>query len=130
VFYICNVYRFHQYSLQCGMTPSEYIKQMLMSTQERINYLLKPGRSINIRSLYDNCESHCFRVSPSIVLFQRFVPGNLYNVTLTIQNITKVNLSYSKSYISLICNVLFPVTLTLHNYYIIFTSLYNPNSTF
>lgn len=88
--------------LQYGMVPSEYIKQMLMSTQERIDYLLKLGRSISVRSLYDNYESHCFRISPSIVLFQRFIPGNLYNMTLTIQNVTKVNLFYSKSYISLI----------------------------
>lgn len=86
------------------MNPSEYIKQILMTTQERINYLLKPGRSINVRALYDNCESHCFRISPNIVLFQRFVPGNLYNITLTIRNVTKVNLFHSKSYISFICN--------------------------
>ncbi|KYQ52600.1 Hydrocephalus-inducing protein [Trachymyrmex zeteki] len=77
--------------VECGMTPSEYIKQMLMCTQERINYLLKPGRSINVRSLYYNCKSHCFKVLPSIVLFQRFVPGNLYNMTLTIQNLSKMS---------------------------------------
>lgn len=90
-------------SLQYGsMVPSEYIKQMLMSTQERMNYLLKPGRNINVRSLYDNYESHCFKVSPNVVLFQRFVPGNLYNMTLTVRNVTKVNLFFS--YISLIYN--------------------------
>ncbi|XP_036144321.1 LOW QUALITY PROTEIN: hydrocephalus-inducing protein [Monomorium pharaonis] len=76
------------------MTPSEYIKQMLMCIQERINYLLKPGRSINVRFLYDNCESRCFRVSPSIVVFQRFIPGNLYNVTLTVRNVTKVRFHF------------------------------------
>ncbi|XP_011690792.1 PREDICTED: hydrocephalus-inducing protein-like [Wasmannia auropunctata] len=76
---------------ESSTTPSEYIKQMLMSTQERINYLLKPGRSINVRSLYSGWESQCFRVSPSIVLFQRFVPGNLYNIMLTIQNVTKMS---------------------------------------
>ncbi|XP_018351386.1 PREDICTED: hydrocephalus-inducing protein-like [Trachymyrmex septentrionalis] len=80
-----------------SMTPSEYIKQMLMCTQERINYLLKPGRNINVRSLYYNCGSHCFKVSPSIVLFQRFVPGNLYNMTLTIQNLTKMSRSLKLS---------------------------------
>ncbi|TGZ50588.1 hypothetical protein DBV15_08089 [Temnothorax longispinosus] len=77
--------------IQYSMVPSKYINQMLMSTQERINYLLKPGRSINVRSLYDNCESHCFRVSPSIVVFQRFIPGNLYTMTLTIRNVTKMS---------------------------------------
>ncbi|KYN44368.1 Hydrocephalus-inducing protein [Trachymyrmex septentrionalis] len=83
--------------MECSMTPSEYIKQMLMCTQERINYLLKPGRNINVRSLYYNCGSHCFKVSPSIVLFQRFVPGNLYNMTLTIQNLTKMSRSLKLS---------------------------------
>ncbi|KAL6255306.1 hypothetical protein P5V15_013646 [Pogonomyrmex californicus] len=78
-----------QMQKEYGMTPSEYIKQMLMNTQERIDYLLK-ARSLDVRSLYDNCESHCFRISPSIVLFQRFVPGNLYNITLTIRNVTKM----------------------------------------
>ncbi|KAL6429112.1 hypothetical protein ACFW04_008117 [Cataglyphis niger] len=71
--------------------PSEYIKQMLMCAQERIDYLLKPGRSINIRSLYDNCESQCFKATPSIVLFQQFVPGNIYNMMLTIRNVTKMS---------------------------------------
>lgn len=77
--------------LQYDMIPSEYIKQMLMSAQERVDYLLKPGRSINVRPLYDNCESQCFKATPSIVLFQQFVPGNVYNMMLTIRNVTKVS---------------------------------------
>jgi len=80
-------------SLQYDMTPSEYIKQMLMSTQERVDYLLKPGRSINVRPLYNNCESQCFKATPCIVLFQQFIPGNVYNMTLTIRNVTKVKVS-------------------------------------
>lgn len=79
--------------LQYDMIPSEYIKQMLMSAQERVDYLLKPGRSINVRPLYDNCESQCFKATPSIVLFQQFVPGNVYNMMLTIRNVTKVRVS-------------------------------------
>jgi hypothetical protein len=81
-----------QFLLQYDITPAEYIKQMLMSTQDRIDYLLKPGRNINVRLFCDNCESHHFKVSPSIVLFQQFIPGNVYNMTLTVRNVTKVNL--------------------------------------
>ncbi|EFN63971.1 Hydrocephalus-inducing protein [Camponotus floridanus] len=81
----------HQREQQYDMTPSEYIKQMLMSTQERVDYLLKPGRSINVRPLYNNCESQCFKATPCIVLFQQFIPGNVYNMTLTIRNVTKIS---------------------------------------
>lgn len=66
---------------------------MLMTTQERIDYLSKPGRVINIRSLYDNCESDCFKIVPCFILFQQFVPGDVYNVTLTIRNVTNVNIA-------------------------------------
>ncbi|XP_067203900.1 hydrocephalus-inducing protein-like [Linepithema humile] len=73
------------------ITPAEYIKQMLMSTQDRIDYLLKPGRSINVQLFCDNCKSHYFKVSPDIVLFQQFIPGNVYNMTLTVRNVTKMS---------------------------------------
>jgi len=61
-----------------------------MSFQERIGYLLKPDCTIDVSSLSDQYDSQYFDVSPSILLFQQFVPGNVYNVTLTIRNVTTV----------------------------------------
>ncbi|RLU21574.1 hypothetical protein DMN91_005947 [Ooceraea biroi] len=81
----------HPESREHSILPSEYMKQMLMSCQERIGYLLKPDRSIDVRSLSDHCESQCFEVSPRILLFQQFVPGDVYNTTLTIRNVTKAS---------------------------------------
>ncbi|XP_014477567.1 PREDICTED: hydrocephalus-inducing protein homolog [Dinoponera quadriceps] len=72
------------------MPPSEYIRQMLMSTQERLDYLLRHSRSMNARALHVT-ESRHFQSSPCIVLFQRFVPGDVYNATLTIRNVSKVS---------------------------------------
>ncbi|XP_072764395.1 hydrocephalus-inducing protein-like [Anoplolepis gracilipes] len=88
---LTGIKSYDQREQEYDMIPSEYIKQMLMSTQERVDYLLKPGRSINVRPLYDNCESQCFMVTPRIVLFQQFVPGNVYNTMLTIRNVTNMS---------------------------------------
>lgn len=74
------------------MAPSEYIRQMLMSAQERLDYLLKPGRCVNARALLRGAvDSRHFMVSPCVVIFQRFAPGDVYNATLTIRNVSKVH---------------------------------------
>ncbi|EFN85827.1 Hydrocephalus-inducing protein-like protein [Harpegnathos saltator] len=73
-----------------GMAPSEYMKQMLMSAQERLDYLAKPGRGVSMRALRGAAESRHFKVTPCIVLFQRFAPGDVYTTTLTIRNVSKV----------------------------------------
>ncbi|XP_025153396.1 hydrocephalus-inducing protein [Harpegnathos saltator] len=74
-----------------GMAPSEYMKQMLMSAQERLDYLAKPGRGVSMRALRGAAESRHFKVTPCIVLFQRFAPGDVYTTTLTIRNVSKVS---------------------------------------
>jgi len=84
--------RFPQYC----MLPTEYMRQMLMSFQERIGYILRPDRTIDVSCLSDQCKSECFDVSPPILFFQQFVPGNVYNVTLTIRNATMVVPSFHR----------------------------------
>ena len=72
------------------LSPSEYMRQMVMTTEKRTDILLKIGRKFNLTDSVNEQEVHSFTAIPSIVIFQQFEPGTTYNVSLLIRNISKV----------------------------------------
>ncbi|KAI4504415.1 hypothetical protein M0802_000886 [Mischocyttarus mexicanus] len=74
-----------------SILPSEYIKQMSLTTEERMAYLIKPGINENLRILLNNSEKNPFKTIPAVIVFQQFLPGNVYNATLTIRNSSQVS---------------------------------------
>ncbi|XP_024941382.1 hydrocephalus-inducing protein homolog [Cephus cinctus] len=65
--------------------PSEYMKQMSLTTEERSDFLLKSKQKSEFLEI-----SVAFKVIPSIVIFQNFIPGQVYSVTLTIRNASNI----------------------------------------
>ncbi|XP_066585113.1 hydrocephalus-inducing protein homolog [Prorops nasuta] len=80
-----------------AISPSEYKKQMLQTTEERIAHLSKPEYLQNIRSTLESSEN-VFQATPPILIFQNFTPGATYNVPLTIRNKTKQPRSLKQYY--------------------------------
>ncbi|XP_035733008.1 hydrocephalus-inducing protein homolog [Vespa mandarinia] len=71
--------------------PSEYIRQMLLTTEDRMAYLIKPGINENLRSVINYPENNPFKPIPAIIIFQQFLPGKVYNASLTIRNSSQVS---------------------------------------
>ncbi|XP_078052178.1 hydrocephalus-inducing protein homolog [Augochlora pura] len=69
--------------------PSEFVKQMLMTTEERLEFILK-SRYKHDLSCYSSNHDCNFDVTPSIIVFQRFNPGEVFNVTLSIRNVSQL----------------------------------------
>ncbi|XP_033221021.1 hydrocephalus-inducing protein homolog [Belonocnema kinseyi] len=80
------------------MCPSEYIKQMIMTTEKRTDFLLKIGRKFDLKASIKEQKINSFKAIPSIVIFQRFEPGATYNVNLLIRNVSKIS-----QYLRMIC---------------------------
>ncbi|KAK2576816.1 hypothetical protein KPH14_005450 [Odynerus spinipes] len=74
-----------------SMLPSEYMRQMSLTTEDRMAYLIKPGVNQNLRSTLGIPENTSFKAVPTVIVFQTFVPGNVYNATLTIRNSSQVS---------------------------------------
>ncbi|XP_014609402.1 PREDICTED: hydrocephalus-inducing protein homolog [Polistes canadensis] len=74
-----------------SMPPSEFIKQISLTTEERMAYLIKPGINENLRTILNHSENNPFKTIPAIIVFQQFLPGNVYNATLTIRNSSQVS---------------------------------------
>ena len=72
------------------VSPSEYLRQMVMTTEQRTNFLLKIGRTIDLQATINEQEIHSFKAIPSMVIFQQVELGRTYNVSLLIQNVSKV----------------------------------------
>lgn len=78
--------------IQQGATPSEYMRQMSMTTEERTRHLFKLRNKFNY---FFFCPEDCnFEITPSVVIFQQFTVGNVFSVTVTVRNKTKVILNY------------------------------------
>ncbi|XP_017761797.1 PREDICTED: hydrocephalus-inducing protein homolog [Eufriesea mexicana] len=69
--------------------PSEYTRQMLMTTEERTQYILKWKHRLDL-PFCTKFEGGNFEVSPSIVVFQQFTPGASLSVIVTLRNVTGV----------------------------------------
>ncbi|CAK9811305.1 Hydrocephalus-inducing protein [Anthophora quadrimaculata] len=70
--------------------PSEFIKQMSMTTEERTQYTQKWRNKLDL-PFCARCEVCNFEVSPTVVIFQQFTPGNSLSVTVTVRNVTRVS---------------------------------------
>nr|XP_034173204.1 hydrocephalus-inducing protein homolog isoform X3 [Osmia lignaria] len=71
-----------------GAIPSEYMRQMSMTTEERTRHLFKLRNKFNY---FFFCPEDCnFEITPSVVIFQQFTVGNALTVTVTVQNKTKI----------------------------------------
>ncbi|XP_076283503.1 hydrocephalus-inducing protein homolog [Lasioglossum baleicum] len=70
--------------------PSEFVKQMLMTSEERIEFILKSRYKPDL-SLYSKTYDCNFDVTPSIVIFQRFNSGEVFNVKVTVRNVSQVS---------------------------------------
>ncbi|KAK9306551.1 hypothetical protein QLX08_002752 [Tetragonisca angustula] len=70
--------------------PSEYMKHMLMTTDEMTQYILKWRAKFSL-PLSVRTEAFNFEISPSIIVFQQFTSGNCLSVTLTVRNVTGVS---------------------------------------
>lgn len=68
------------------------MKQMLMTTYEMTQYILKWKNRFNL-PLCMELEASNFEVSPSIIVFQQFTPGISLSVTVTVRNVSAVILS-------------------------------------
>lgn len=68
------------------------MKQMLMTTDEMMQYILKWKNRFNL-PLCMELEASNFEVSPSIIVFQQFTPGISLSVTVTVRNVSAVILS-------------------------------------
>lgn len=68
------------------------MKQMLMTTDEMTQYILKWKNRFNL-PLCMELEASNFEVSPSIIVFQQFTPGISLSVTVTVRNASAVILS-------------------------------------
>ncbi|XP_048264437.1 hydrocephalus-inducing protein homolog [Bombus terrestris] len=77
--------------------PSEYMKQMLMTTDEMTQYILKWKNRFNL-PLCMELEASNFEVSPSIIVFQQFTPGISLSVTVTVRNVSAVPRYLRSSY--------------------------------
>lgn len=75
--------------------PSEYVKQMLMTTEERTEYIIKWRHKLRLPSCISN-ENPYFHISPNIVVFQQFTPGVFFSVMVTIRNVTSVIRTFHK----------------------------------
>ncbi|XP_076659704.1 hydrocephalus-inducing protein homolog [Halictus rubicundus] len=69
--------------------PSEFVKQMLMTSEERIEFILKSRYKPDL-SRYSKTHDPNFDVTPSIVIFQRFNSGEVLNATITVRNVSQV----------------------------------------
>lgn len=70
------------------------MKQMLMTTDEMTQYILKWKNRFNL-PLCMELEASNFEVSPSIIVFQQFTPGISLSVTVTVRNVSAVS-SYNE----------------------------------
>ncbi|KAK0159232.1 hypothetical protein PV328_010140 [Microctonus aethiopoides] len=78
-----------------ALYPSEYKKQILLSTYKRLELLTIPIRNINQPSVV---HSFPLNVVPREIIFQQFTPGNSYTTTLLISNTSKIS-----QFVKLIC---------------------------
>lgn len=76
------------------VSPSEYMRQMVMTTEKRTDFLLKVGRKFDLKASIKEQEINSFKAIPSIVIFQQFEPGSTYNVSLLIRNVSKVGAKF------------------------------------
>lgn len=76
-----------------ALYPSEYKKQILLSTYKRLELLTIPIRNINQPLHNQPSVIHSFplNVVPREIIFQQFTPGNSYTTTLLISNTSKVD---------------------------------------
>ncbi|KAG8261131.1 hypothetical protein J6590_081173, partial [Homalodisca vitripennis] len=72
------------HSLQ--LKPSVYLREMLLSTDERLEQLVKPLQKQQGNPLFLVEDHKDFKVMPPVVIFQSFTPGKQYNATFTVRN--------------------------------------------
>ncbi|XP_076237948.1 hydrocephalus-inducing protein-like [Calliopsis andreniformis] len=73
--------------------PSEYTRQMLMTTEEKSEYILKSCYKRSMPGLWKSPRSEDlnFEVTPRMIIFQRFTPGHAFNASVTLRNTTQVS---------------------------------------
>ncbi|KAK0162784.1 hypothetical protein PV327_006530 [Microctonus hyperodae] len=81
-----------------ALYPSEYKKQILLSTYKRLELLTIPIRNINQPLDTSVVNSFPLNVVPKEIIFQQFTPGNCYTTTLLISNTSKIS-----QFVKLIC---------------------------
>lgn len=72
------------------MSPSEYIKQMTMTTEQRTDFLIKHCQKFDFNSSQNERKAISFQAIPSIVIFQQMEVNETYSICFLIQNVSKV----------------------------------------
>nr|CAD7395319.1 unnamed protein product [Timema cristinae] len=71
------------------ISPSCFVREMQMSTEQRYKKLVNPLRKLNFEKELCQAEIY-FKINPNIVVFQKCQIGETYNIRLSVCNSSKI----------------------------------------